>query len=458
MPHTRARSPVRSRLYFLAVPANMPAVRSRRMPLPLHRLLNIAAGCLVSALATSCISNKAFWQKHTDPGTLTVSGYYPNEGLPPPLILTTEQITNSVVGTESNGTTRVSYAKDLQPQAALVARAMEQTLTQTEQTLGVPLALRPHIYLLRMPNERRVVRFSMSIPETNAWQTMPWLMLLTKPPPETGPASAPDPEALWADLQELPTQVFLVTHELSEMRLIDPKELLVMGDFSGKIGFIPFNLKYHTRWFRDGFANYTAYKAGQCFRRQMAEAGLQPGTLRFIERPKQPFSELARVKDKVFDWNQNSPTACYGAATALFLLIEQRKGSEAITAIINELPKVKFPNGKALLKMIRQKTGMDLRQLARTFQFPDLGLETHSSAQGRCEIANVAPDGWATRAKLRQGDVLLEANAWPVTDFADIELQVLKALDQGQKLSLTFSRNEERHVTEALPLPVGNSK
>jgi len=252
-------------------------------------------------------------------------------------------------------------------------------------------------------------------------------------------------------------QIFLITHELFEMHLINPKELLVMGDFSGNVSFIRFTLKYHTRWFRDGLANYFAYQANRSFRRQAAKANLKPGTLQFIENPKQPLSELAKVKDKVFDWNQNSSTDYYDAATGLFFLIEQRHGPEAITAIINELPKVKFPDGKALLKMIRQITGTDLRQQARTFQFPELGLETQLDTEGRCEIQNVAPNSWAAKANLQRGDLLLEANTSPLGSRTDLEMQVLKALEDGNRLSLIFSRNGERHVTEPLPLPDGRA-
>jgi len=44
--------------------------------------------------------------------------------------------------------------------------------------------------------------------------------------------------------------------------------------------------------------------------------------------------------------------------------------SAAVKALVGELPNLKFPDGKALLKMIRQKTGLDLRELAEPSNSP----------------------------------------------------------------------------------------
>ncbi len=140
------------------------------------------------------------------------------------------------------------------------------------------------------------------------------------------------------------------------------------------------------------------------------------------------------------------------------LLLEQRRGPEAITAIIHELPKVKFPDGKALLKMVRQHTGLDLRQLARTFRSPNLGFETRTDAQGRPEVEKFAPGSWAARADLLKGDVLLGANGCLVAGPVDVELEILKALETNQRLSFAFCRNGERHQTEALPLPANKPR
>lgn len=383
-------------------------------------------------------------------------------GLKPPLVLTSADITNSIVGTVTNGSTLVSYSTNLQAQAALVAGSFELSLADAARVLSMPLSP-PHIYLLRLPREQRAIQFSMSIPAGE--HALPWLIVLTNDPPQTiatsaSPVPVPttasefltaraaDEELLWADLRQLPVHIFIFAHEAFELRLINPGELLVMGDIVAQRGFLKFTFEHHTRWFRDGLANFCALKARDSFRRQRLAAGTTPGLLRF-ESSMQPFSELARVNDKLFAWDQDSPADYYDAATALFLLIELRAGPQAISSIVQELPNIKFPDRNALLKMILRKTGLDLRYIARTFEFPDLGLD----ATPRLEIETVLPDTWVARAGLLPGDLLLEANSRPITSLLDVELAILHALDFRQPVSFTFLREGTRHTTLSLPLP-----
>ncbi len=419
--------------------------------------LNFVICGLLSVLVSGCISGKTFWQKNISnrAAKFTISGEFHKEGRKPPLVLGEEQITNSVVGTETNGALRVSYGKDLQPEAALMAGTLAPVLAETERIIAAPLPARLHVYLLRMPGEDRVIGFNMSLLLKE--RIMPWVIVLTNAPAGKESVSSSAPDELWAGLEEFPAQLFVMAHELSEMHLIDPQALLVMPDINASKGFIHIHLKYHTRWFRDGFANYAAYKTSEYFRHQLAQAGSKPAGLRFVETSMQPFLKLARVKNKVFDWNQNSKKELddedYDAAMALFLLIEQRKGPEAISDILRELPKIKLPDGKNLLKVVRQKTGLDLNKLAREFEFPDLGLEMRADSQGRLKIENVASDSWGARANLLKGDELIEANGSPIGSLLDYELQVLKALGQDQKLALKVSRSGQSYTTGPFSLP-----
>jgi hypothetical protein len=430
------------------------------MQLPFHACLRICLLC-IALLATGCISNKTFLQKRVfkKNGTFTVGGTYQAGGVKPPLILKAEQITNAVVATETNGATLVSYASDLQPQAAFLAPLIEQAFAHSEALLGMNLLMRPHIYLLRIPNEQRVIEFSLSVPATN--KNLPWLLVLTNVPPEINGSVAPAPKALWTDFRHLPVQLFIMAHESCETHLIDPREFLVMGDIEAKHGFVHFTLKYHTRWFRDGLANYAGYKVTEFLRHQLPQdeqiepdplGGQRQPPMRFVQDSMQPFSDLAKIKDKVFDWNQNSKADNYDAATGLFLLIEERKGPEAIAAILRKLPELKLPDGKALLALVQEQTGLKLLSLARNFTFPDLGFTTDSKALRPLELKAIAPGSWADQANLHSGDVLLAANAIPIAGRTDLELQLLNALDQHQALSLTYLRNGQRCSTESLPL------
>jgi hypothetical protein len=412
--------------------------------------------CLAVVLMSGCVTSKGFWQKHmklADNEKINMSSEWRKEGEKPPLVLTDAEITNAMTGTVTNGGTRVSYGTNLHSQAVFIAKSLEQAFTDTESTLKIPLPLRSHVYLLRLAGERRVIRASMSAPYGE--RHIPLVFVLTNSVPAECPGTNSPPEALWTDLHEFPLFLFLLTHECREFGLMFP-ELLVMPDISASKGLVHVNLKYHTRWFRDGFANYTAYKASQSFRRSLADSSVKTSSLTFCEDSLQPFSKLAKMREKVFDWNQNSKEGedgdDYEAAMALFLLLEEQKGVAGITTMFNELPNVKSGSGRALVKMIREKTGVDLIKLAREVQFPDLGLETEPK-EGGLEVQKLATDGWAARTGLMKGDIIVEANGRAISGRLEFEREVLKAFSAEQKLGLTVVRESQRLKVAALDLP-----
>jgi hypothetical protein len=417
-----------------------------------HLWSRLFGGCLLAALVTGCVSlDKAFWQKRMNSGRgkLTIGGTFQNGGVKPALVLTRSEISKAVVSAETNGAVRVSYGPGLQAHAAVLAREIDQALGQLEAPLGMPMPWRLHIHLLRLPGERRVLKFSMSVP--GGEHIMPWLLPITNVPPRAGLSPTNSPEALWADLKDLPIALFLMAHEAYEMRLIDPADFLVMPDVAGGLSFLHWTVKYHTRWFREGYANYAGYQASQCLRRQLTHAGLRPDRLTFVDAELQPLTKLAKVREALFDWNQNSRARLgadnYEAALGLFLLLERRQGPEAIAAVIRALPQVKLPDGKALLKLVREKTALDPRQLVREFAFPDFGLELAANARKQPEVRRVQPQSWAATAKLSPGDIILEVNGCPVEGLTQYELQLLRVIERRQDLVLTFSRNGQKHVT-----------
>jgi PDZ domain len=421
------------------------------------------AGCFRTALlvlTTTCLSGclpgKAFWQKHmsfSESDKFTMNSEWHKEGAKPPLEITEQQITNSMIGTATNGATRVSYGTNLQAHAAIVAQHFEQALADTEHLLDTPIPLRPHIYLMRLPDERRVVRSTIVVPAKE--RTVPWVFVITNAPPAVNLPTNQAAELIWADLQEFPLFLFVLTHECREFGLIYP-ELLVLPDLDAAKGFLHFHLKYHTRWFRDGFANYTGYQASQSFRRNLTRAGLNAAQLRFCEDSLRPFTKLAKIRDQVFDWNQKSETGedddDYEAAMALFLLIEQRKGTAAITEIVRALPGLKSPNGEGLLRMVSQKTGIDLLRLAKDFQFPDLGLNASVDDHGNLTVGAVAAGSWAERAGLARGDLLIELNGKPLQGTTSLELQILNACSGRESITFRFLRNEQSYYTQKLPV------
>ena len=410
------------------------------------------AGCALCLAGAGCINNTAFWQKQINGkggASLEVGGEFQRSGEKPPVVLGEHEITNAIVGVETNGMTRVSYGKDLRAHAVLVAGAVELAMQDAEAAFGMPLPLRPHIHLVRLPEEKRVIQWSMPGREEG---TLPWLMAITNTIQSSEAVAAYEEREVWEELRDAPLQISVMVHEACETHLINPRELLVMPDFHAQYGFLGWHFKYRTRWFRDGLANYVGYKASEAFRRHLEEEGIKVEGMRFAQSSARPFTELARVRGRLFDWAQNSKEDYYAAATGLFFLLEHYKGAECIPAIVRKLPEVEFPDGEALQELVQAETGLDVRELVRRFEFPDLGMETVRLEKGGWEIRKVSAGGWAERAKLVEGDSLIEMNDEPLRESADLEIKILKAFERDEQVWFTYVRDGNQGRTEALAL------
>ena len=404
-----------------------------------HPWLKFFLCVLLCLFWSGCFNSKSFWQKKmANIKNPTIGGELQLKGLRPPVVFAEHNITNAVVGALTNQSIRVAYGPGLQEQAACVARAAEQALLVAEQTIAQPLPLRPHFYLLRLPDEQRFIRFKFPIHEPD--RTLPWFLPITNAPALVPDSGLPHPTALWSDLRHLPFHIFVMVHEICEIYLMHPPKLLAMPDVLIQKGFLSYHFRYRTRWFRDGLANFVGLKASEAFRRQLIADGIEPGPMHFTANSMRPLFELSKVRADVFLWAQSSTRDYYPAATALFLLLEERHGSTVVADIVHELPSVEFPNGKALQRLVLEKTGTDLRQLARNFKFPDIGFETTTHPTGQLEIRTISTGGWAEAAHLRQGDLVSTINGAPVISMIDLEFQIFRALQRAEKVNLGFMR------------------
>ena len=415
-----------------------------------RRLFSLGFICSsILLLETGCAyPGKATLQRDATNANMayTVSGFLVREKDQPALFITDTNILDYFAGRETNGCVLVSYSADLHAHATLFARLTDRALVRTTNQLGLTMTTRPHFYLLHLPGERRSLHYSLSMPDRLA--TLPWLMPLTNELAAVDASQTPRTEALLANLCDAPLSLFLMTHELYELRLINPGNPLVLPDFQGRWLFLHWTFKYHTRWFREGYASYAGDQADRAYRAQVAQLGIEPSQVDLRGNFLLPFSKLAKVRTRLFDWNQNSPASMdqdhYEAALGLMLLLEQRYGPCALAAVMRALPRQKHPDGPALLCVFQEIAGADLQQLTKDFQWPDHGLTLTAGPKGRLELKELQHGSVAAKSGLCVGDVIIEVNGSPLVDAIDYELRLLQLWESLNDLILTVERRTVR--------------
>jgi hypothetical protein len=416
--------------------------------------VGLLTGCLAPGKATvqrNAAKNKATWN--------FTGTWFPN-GSRPPLVLNDNNLPPFLAGDVTNGCVRVSYATGIEAQAALLARLADHSLACAQEQTGMTIPSQPHIYLLHLPGEPRRLEYTLSMPRGPT--IMPWLMFLTNASAATMAVNYPHDGDLVSDLREAPMSIFLITHELYEINLVNPRNPLAMGDLRMGWGGLRWTYQYHTRWFREGFASYAGYCAEKDSRRQLAQLRADKSSASsavYFPRPfDQPFSKLAKVKTDLFKWDQDSSATLqedyYPATLGLFLLIEQRHGSEAIRNVVAALPTLPHPDGKAILRLFQQKIGVNLKTMVKDFTFPDFGLRLKEAGAGTLKIISVQPASPAAQAGLATNDLIREVNGHATAGPFDYEWQVMRAREAGAGLSLGITRDgQNRAILLPRPFP-----
>lgn len=404
--------------------------------------LCLATGCVVPNALTP---DKAYWAKLTPAkgATYSTGGTIYGSDTNPPVVINATNLASYFPATETNGNTRVSYGPGFQAQAALLAGLTERAVTQAKEEVGWSTPVKPHFYLLHLLNEGRTINYSLRWDDP---QSALFLLAQQNTNAGSGESPARDLSADESLLKDAPLLVLTAMHELCELGLVSGNGIMALPDVTAHWSCFHFHkeYRYHTRWFREGYANYAGYHAANALRALVAQ--MRPGldTLPPGAAYSRPFTKLAKVKGDLFTWNQSSKadlnTDNYMAALGLFLLIEQRQGAEAIRTVIRELPPLERPDGPAILELFRTKTGLDLKQMVRDFAFPDFGLTLRNTASWRIEVEAVQTNSAANQAGLCVGDLIQEINGQRLETLLDYEVRVLQALDAGADLRLTVLR------------------
>ncbi len=353
-------------------------------------------------------------------------------------------------GTLNVGSTIVRYQRGLADQAQCVAEKTTKLLDAVREHTGVAVTTRTTIYLLRFDQKPQNFDIMLAV-EPNEFPLPLFVM--------AGDESC---ESILIQNRSYP---YLVVHELVETSLAAGKRGgVVLPDLSwGFLGLTVY-ANNHTRWFRDGLANYAGYVAY----RALSEA--IPTSPEFQYREillhANPFSSLAQVGPKIFRWVQSSETpderTYYNAALGLFLLIEDEFGQDAIRNILAEIGKHNVVDGRDLLAITRRTLGADIRQLVEDFDFPQLRMDLErvtpalalnkglNLQAGLC-VTSIDEKGIAGKAGLKVNDIVTAVGATPLLTQLDFELALLKARKQ-ESVALTVQRQPAQTLSIELPL------
>jgi len=183
-------------------------------------------------------------------------------------------------------------------------------------------------------------------------------------------------------------------HEVVENSLNRPCDSLpVLNDYQWGADGIQHEQMNYTRWFRDGFANYAGYLAHKV---TVSDSTFNRGHIPLarieFDVHEHPFLQLSEIGKDLFTWTQYTPDPLtprrvisapnlpktnvdyYDAALGLFLLIEDKFGTEAIKKVIVSIDPNKPIDGPSLVRIFNKTLNTDIKELAENFYFPQTGL------------------------------------------------------------------------------------
>jgi hypothetical protein len=343
----------------------------------------------------------------------------------------------------------VRFQRGLAEQAQCVADKTAELLAMVQESTGVTISTRSTIYLLRFDDTPEDFDIGLAV-EPNEFP-LPLFV-------QVGDESC---ESILARNRSYP---YLFAHEMVETSVAATrKDGVVLPDLSwGPWGMV--HVDNYTRWFREGLANYSGCLAYRALSNDI------PGFQRLAYREtlvhSYPFSSLAQVRGRLFSWRQSSPAsydrAYYNAALGMLLLIEDRYGQKAIRQIIQEIDNHKAVDGPDLMEIANRVLGVDIRRLAKDFEFPDLGVQMERltpalalngglTVQQGLFVQKVEKGGAAAAAGLREKDAIISVGETPTANPLDFESAVFKAREQPS-LALTVERRDAGTLTLDLPL------
>lgn len=350
----------------------------------------------------------------------------------------------------ATGNTTIRYQWGLGDQARCIADKTDELLAKVQQRTGVTITTHSKIYLLRFDDRPQNFDVMLDV-EPNE---LPLPLFI-----QAGSESC---ETILVQNRSYP---YMFVHELVETSLAaGRRQGVVLPDPSWDVLGFAMHVNNYTRWFREGLANYAGYVAYEALSEDIPSAHRLHYRQTLLHTS--PFSSLAMAHDKLFSWVQASQVGYermyYNAALGLFLLIEDTYGQEAIRRIVAEVAAHRAVNGRDLLKIAEQVLGVDVRQLARDFRFPNVGIELERmtpalALNGGIDVREglfvmaLEKDGLATQAGLQEGDVITTVGDTPMANSLDFERALFKVRNQPS-IPLTVVRPDAGTTTVTLPL------
>jgi len=351
-------------------------------------------------------------------------------------------------GSRNAGDTVVRYERGLGDQAQCLADKTAALLEAVHRRTGMAITTRSTIYLLRFDQQPQDFTINLTS-EPNEF-LLPLFL-------QAGQESC---EAIIAQSRSYP---YLLVHELVETSLVRKAGGSVLPDLAWGTPGLRMHVNNYTRWFRDGFANYAGYIAYEIV------AGEIPSEKKLYQQEAlvhtEPFSSLAQVGATLFSWPQSSQVELervyYNAALGLFLLIADRFGESAIRDIIHEIAQRRATNGRDLIGITNRVLRADVRELARDFEFPQIGAHVEQMSLALALNEGVEPHAGlfvlavpggslAGRAGLKEKDVIIAVGDTPVANHLDFELGLFRV--RSQKIApLTVQRLGVGTLTLDLP-------
>jgi len=329
-------------------------------------------------------------------------------------------------GPVSAGNVEAFYTPGLRSTAERVVSQADTLLTHAEEHAGFKARITLRYYLFAVDAAPGNVEFTYRHDEDGDFYAVPIFV-------ETGREDDP------LLLARQPGGIFVAVHELAEHAVSAPGARPVLVTDAA---FWPFY--YYTRWFRDGYANYAAYLAGEKaleeFGFPLAETVWSAG---YVHAP--VLCALESAGEGLFRWVQgDSPYDArnYSAALGLFLLLRERHGEEGIRRVMEGLSRYSHVDGRIALRVMDETLGIDTKKLVRDLRIAKVGLKAaiitpayamrkQLPVQKGLHVCRVGEDSPAARAGMKAGDIITAAGGADVSRPVEWELAVLKATPSG---------------------------
>lgn len=356
----------------------------------------------------------------------------------------------------------VYYSEGLDQQAAWFAKATARQLAEVRTRTGFEFGPgKANVYLKLLepgaPNTRPVIW---------AWESL----LLVEP----GKTSCLD---IIAMKNNWPFPGGFMHESVEASLTFGPTPRLLLDDKRKTFWGGTQNDFHYTRWFREGFASYAGFLACKV---TVVDEGPDADQMRaevFKYTEMMPFTALATVGTRIFMWNQyqgytgqdmrdgdddfepgevHTENSYYGASLALFLVIEDRYGQDAIREIIQKVNKLENGSGEDLKRIVREVLGTDIVELVNTFRFPKTGMKLvalwdstpipGSDVKRGLWVDEVGADGPAQRAGILKDDVIISLDGDRMVNSFDFEFALYKRMQQ-QSVKIGLWRKGVGHMT-----------